>query len=45
MYWYHWVLIGVGVVGLGALKLFVFNKMQKNKAKNTKLIYQQKEED
>lgn len=33
MPWWGWVLIAVGVVGLGALKLFVFNKIKKNKNK------------
>jgi len=29
MDWYWWVLIGVGVVALGYLKLKIFNKMVK----------------
>ena len=33
MDWYWWVLIGVGVVGLGYLKLKLFSKMTK-KPKN-----------
>jgi hypothetical protein len=35
MEWYFWVLIIVGVVGLGALKMVIWNKMKANK-KNTK---------
>jgi hypothetical protein len=33
MAWYWWVLIIVGVVGLGALKLYVFGKMKDAKKK------------
>ena len=33
MEWYWWVLIGIGVVGLGYLELKIFNKMVK-KPKN-----------
>ncbi len=33
--WWGWVLIGVGVIALGALKLFIFDKIKKNhKAKD-----------
>ncbi|MDD3946918.1 MAG: hypothetical protein PHI19_03675 [Clostridia bacterium] len=35
MEWYWWLLIALGVVGLGALKLLVFNKMRKKKNKPT----------
>ncbi len=31
MEWYYWVLIGVGLVALGALKLYVFGKMKAKK--------------
>jgi hypothetical protein len=33
MPWYGWVLIVVGVVALGALKLYVFGKMKDAKKK------------
>ncbi len=33
MPWWGWVLIVVGVVALGALKLFVFNKIKSKKKK------------
>lgn len=36
MEWWHWALIGLGVVVIGALKLYVFKKMkQKKTAKPT----------
>ncbi|MFA5235491.1 MAG: hypothetical protein WC399_01355 [Bacilli bacterium] len=31
MPWWGWVLIGVGVIGLGALKLFLFDKIRARK--------------
>ncbi len=35
MAWYWWVLIGIGVIGIGVLKLKVFNAwMQKRKERN-----------
>lgn len=32
MQWWVWVLIGVGVVLIGALKLYVWNKIKKKAA-------------
>lgn len=31
MEWYFWVLIIVGVVGIGALKMVIWNKIKANK--------------
>ncbi|WP_279380765.1 hypothetical protein [Mobilitalea sibirica] len=31
MEWWTWVLIGVGVVALGAIKLAIFKKMKQSK--------------
>ncbi len=33
MEWYYWVLIVLGVVGIGYLKLLFFKKMKDNAAK------------
>ncbi len=33
MEWWHWVLIGIGVVGVGAIKLKILASMKKKSAK------------
>lgn len=29
MQWYWWVMIGIGIAGIGALKLYFFGKLKK----------------
>lgn len=40
--WWIWILIAVGVIGIGYLKLKVFNAMLKKKPKQTQI---EKDED
>lgn len=37
MEWWAWVLIGAGVIALGAVKLMVWNKIKQAKAAKAKL--------
>lgn len=37
MPWWAWVLIVIGVVVIGALKLVVFNRIRKNRAAKRKI--------
>ncbi|MGD9605589.1 MAG: hypothetical protein AB7V00_05520 [Bacilli bacterium] len=45
MYWYHWVLIGVGVIGVGVLKVIYFNKWQAKKTNKNKHTDEENDED
>ncbi len=38
MQWWVWVLIAIGVVVIGALKLWVWNKIKKNKANRRRFV-------
>lgn len=42
MDWYWWLIIAIAIVGMGALKFFVFNKIR---GKNTKKPPHHKDED
>ena len=44
MEWYWWVLIGVGVVLLGILKLKVWNSILKNRREKKQRMEEQDEE-
>lgn len=36
MEWWAWLLIAIGVIALGAVKLIIFNKIKESKKKKTK---------
>jgi hypothetical protein len=45
MEWYWWVLIGIGVVAIGYLKLKVWGNMTKAKAEKKQAVEKIKEEE
>jgi hypothetical protein len=45
MEWYWWVLIGIGVVAIGYLKLKVWGNMTKTKAEKKQQVEKIKEEE